>query len=235
MITYYDLDCNGKLKFSAFLRMVHIAADENAKELGVGFADLAPRGMTFVLQRFSAIAAALPPYAEAVEINTWPAAIERGTFIRKGEMRDKKSRKLMEWASLWLLFDLNERKILRPSALHVELTGLGDMGTTVTPEKIDLPAGWPEWGQPHHAYAHTVRRADVDTNMHMNNSIYGDLVTSAVLMPSDWAQFHINYLAETRLEDEIAVTSRVSGNEILIAGEANNRRSFTARVVYTNS
>jgi len=235
MISYYDLDCNGTLKFSAFLRMVHIAADINATELGVGFAQLAPLGMSFVLQRFSAhVYEALPAYGEEVQIRTWPASVERGTFIRKGKMLDKKGRKRLEWASLWLLFDLNERKILRPSALPVDFSamGLGDEGVSTTPEKIDIPADWPEWGQPHNAYTHTVRYADVDTNMHMNNAVYGDLVGNAA-NGSEWRAFHINYLAETRLNEKIAVTSRKGSNgEILIVGENENRRPFAARVVY---
>jgi len=244
MISYYDLDCNGTLKFSAFLRMVHIAADINATELGVGFAQLAPLGMSFVLQRFSAqVYEALPAYGEEVQIRTWPASIERGTFIRKGEMLDKKSRKRLEWASLWLLFDLNERKILRPAALPVDfaLMGLGDQGTTVVPEKVDIPADWLAWEQPHNAYTHTVRYAEVDTNKHVNNAVYGDWAANAAAHPSEeaafrWQAFHINYLAETRLNDEIAVTSRKGDNgDILIVGESGARRSFTARVVCTNS
>lgn len=238
-INYYDLDCHGKLKFSAFLRLVHIAADVNATALGVGFTDLMPRNMSFVLQRFSAKAARLPEYGEEVILRTWPAAIERGTFIRKGDIHDKKGQKQLEWASLWLLFDINERKILRPSVLPVELTGLGDMGVTTSPAKIEISNHWPEWGQPHSQHTHTVRFADVDTNKHMNNAIYGDLVNNAALpsppLTTDWTELHINYLNETRLDDKITVTARRNENEILIVGETTERKSFTARVVYTNS
>ena len=51
-ITYYDLDFRGQVKLSAILRMVHIAADVNAKELGIGFSVLHPLNISFVLQRF---------------------------------------------------------------------------------------------------------------------------------------------------------------------------------------
>jgi medium-chain acyl-[acyl-carrier-protein] hydrolase len=240
-ISYYDLDYRGRLKFSAFLRMVHIAADFNATELGVGFLQLMPLGMSFVLQRFSAKALRLPEYSEEVLIRTWPGAIERGTFIRKGDMLDKKSQKLIEWASLWLLFDIRERKILRPSVLPVELSGLGDLGVTTNPEKIIIPNDWPIWGQPFNQHTHTVRHADIDTNNHMNNAVYGDLVSNAAgggstsPATSGWTQFHINYLAETRLNDEIDITARKNENETLITGDVSGRRSFTAQVVYTNS
>jgi len=119
--------------------------------------------------------------------------------------------------------------------------GLGDQGTTVVPEKVDIPADWLAWEQPHNAYTHTVRYAEVDTNKHVNNAVYGDWAANAAAHPSEeaafrWQAFHINYLAETRLNDEIAVTSRKGDNgDILIVGESGARRSFTARVVCTNS
>ena len=72
-VTYYDLDCYGRLKLSAFLRMAHIAADINARELGAGFDDLAPRGMGFVLQRFGLTITRTPVYNETVGLRTWPA------------------------------------------------------------------------------------------------------------------------------------------------------------------
>jgi acyl-ACP thioesterase len=236
-ITYYDIDRNGRLKFSAFLRMVHIAADDNATELGVGYTQLAPLSMSFVLQRFSAAAVQLPAYGEEIEIYTWPSAIERGAFIRKGMMQNKKGRKLLEWVSLWLLFDLQNRKILRPSALPVSLTGEDDRTVHIKPEKIEIPTDWENWGAAYHTYSHPVRYADVDTNAHMNNAVYGDLAGNAAFTPDiatgAWEAFHINYLAEARLGDTLAITARRQENTCLLIGDNGNTRSFTAQVIYT--
>jgi acyl-CoA thioesterase FadM len=263
-ISYYDLDCRGHLKFSALLRMVHIAADENASTLDIGFAQMAPLGISFVLQRFSAVVVGgrLPLYGEEVDINTWPAAIERGLFIRKGDMRGKDGTKLMEWASLWLLFDLNARKILKPSALPIDgaLLLQGDMGVAVAPAKVEIPSDFAACGVVHSSHTHTVHFADVDTNMHMNNAVYGDVISNAAFslegvgvdpsrhaptMQADpgrhapWSRLDINYLAEAKPGDEIVVTARCVGSdvpsEILILGENVSgeqvRRGFAARVV----
>ena len=232
-ITYYDLDLHGKVKLSALLRMVHIAAEINANQLGVGFSVLHPMNMTFVLQRFELSIARMPEYDEVVTIRTWPASIARGTLIRKGDMYDAEGNKIMEWASLWLLFDIAARKILKPSALPVELPQMADNGVETNPQKIDLPA---DFGEAFNSYRHTVRYADADTNMHMNNSIYGDLIGNA-LFPSEssaeippWKHVQINYLAETRLGEEIDVTARREGDTFLIVGNAPGRTAFTACV-----
>jgi len=233
-ITYYDLDFRGKIKLSALLRMVHVAADTNAKSLGAGYDVLAPLGMTFVLQRFGVGIARMPAYNEDVTIRTWPSDISKGTFLRRGDMYDKNGIKIMEWASLWLLFDINSRRVLRPSALPVSLSGLGDEGVKIMPEKLTL---LDNFGRPFSHYSHTVSYRDVDTNMHMNNSIYGDLVGNAIFPESettiskpDWNQVQINYLAEIRLGEEVDVRASRDGDSYMVIGEAGGRTAFIARV-----
>jgi len=230
-ITYYDLDFREKIKLSALLRMVHIAADVNANELGIGFATLFPLNMSFVLQRFGLKIHRMPVYDEVVTIRTWPAEMARGTFIRNGDMYDKNGTKLMEWSSMWILFDLASRSILKPQALPMEVPTLTEIGVDVKPEKVKLQQDeMPVCSQ----HVHTVRYADVDTNMHMNNSIYGDLVGNAVFANEnvgEWKEVQINYLGEARLGEEITVTTHKDGDSFLVVGTAQGRVSFTARVV----
>jgi len=236
-ITYYDLDYRGKIRLSALLRMVHVAADVNAKSLGAGYDNLAPLGITFILQRFGVNIIRMPVYDENVTIRTWPSDISKGTFLRRGDMYDSNGIKIMEWASLWLLFDINNRRVLRPNALPVQLASLGSEGVTIMPDKVSLPEGW---GQPFSRYKHTVGYRDADTNMHMNNSIYGDLIGNAIfpaVMESDiatpkpdWKQVQINYLSEIRLGEEVEVSAYHEGNSYVVIGESNSRTAFIASV-----
>ena len=234
-ITYYDLDFRGKIKLSALLRMVHIAADVNANQLGIGFSVLHPLNISFILQRFSVSITRMPAYDEDVTIRTWPASIARGTFIRKGDMIDASGEKVMEWASLWILFDIAARKILKPSALPAAFESLGDLGVTTEPQKIDLPKDF-DFGKPISSYIHTVRYSEVDTNMHMNNSIYGDLVGNAMHLvqenahSQDWKSVHINYQGETRLDEQIDISNYKLNDSNLIIGQAPGRTSFTAKI-----
>jgi len=228
-ITYYDLDLLGRVKLSALLRMVHIAADANATELGIGFEKMSALNMSFILQRFGLTTARMPAYGETVTIRTWADSVARGTFIRKGDMFDENAKKIMEWASLWILFDIAERKILKPSALPVELPKCLDHGVQTTPEKIIMPENFSQKISEH---THIVRYADVDTNKHMNNSIYGDLIGNALYPASlNWREVQINYLAEARLADEIIVTSHREAEATFIAGQASSKISFIAKII----
>jgi acyl-ACP thioesterase len=241
-ITYYDLDYRGKLKLSALLRLVHIAAEENAITLGSGFMDLSPLNMSYIIQRFGADIARLPGYGEDVVIRTWPSAINSGVFVRKGDMRDASGVQIMNWESLWVLFNLETRKILKSSALPRQFSGVDMPGMTAKAGKIVLPDSW---GELFSNYAHTVRYNEVDTNRHMNNSVYGDLTGNALFirenpLAEDWAEVQINFLSETMLGDELEISCRY-GNAaddsqqtqnglFWIMGRKNNKNAFMATV-----
>ena len=232
-VNYYDLDLWGNIKLSALLRMVHIAADINANELGIGYQALSAENMSFVLQRFGLSIMRMPVYSENVTIRTWPANISRGTFIRQGDMYDAKGQKIMEWSSMWLLFDIAARKILRPSSLPVSIERALDQSITVQPEKINISH---EFGEPFFSFTHVVRYADVDTNMHMNNSVYGDLIGNAFFSAAqakqhtDWKHVQINFLSETLLGEEVGIFAYREDDMFLIVGETPGRMVFTARI-----
>jgi len=213
--------------------MVHIAADVNANDLGIGFEVLSAMNMSFVLQRFGLSIHRMPAYNENVIIRTWPDSVSRGTFLRKGDMHDDGGQKIMEWASLWILFDIGARKILKPTALPITLPTPSDLGVSILPEKIPLHT---DAINRFSNYIHTVHYAEVDTNMHMNNSIYGDLVGNALFSNPDlparnWREVQINYLAETRLGDEIEVNAYQESNTMLVVGSTPERVAFSAKII----
>ena len=233
-ISYYDLDMWGKLKLSALLRMAHIAADVNAASLGIGFNDLDRLSMTFVLQRIGFRFLRLPSYNDIVSIRTWPSEISKGTFLRRGDMKDANGQKLIEWASLWILFDLRERKILKPCKLPIEIPRLPDLGVDIMPIKIALPD---RIGEMYSTHTHTVRYSDTDTNIHMNNSVYGDLVGNAVFPHEekldtdlDFGEVQINYLSEARLGVKINIAATKHENDIYVVGDSESQRIFCAKL-----
>lgn len=230
-ITYYDLDFNAGMKLSSIIKMVHIAADVNANELGIGFRTLSPLNMSFVIQRFGLKVTQMPMYDDVVTVRTWPAEMARGTFIRKGDMYDKNCNKLMEWASLWILFDIESRKILKPSALPVAVPTITNIPVDISPNKVVLPPNIQNTSQ----HIHTVRYADVDTNMHMNNAIYGDVISNAAYNILDkaspkWQEIQINFLGETKFGDEIDVTAYENAGTFYVKGNANEQPSFLAQI-----
>jgi acyl-ACP thioesterase len=232
-VTYYDLDCYGRFKLSALLRAAHIAADVNANDLCIGYRDLMAHSMGFILQRFGVSASRLPEYDENVVISTWPASVEKGVFIRCGKIESERGEPLVEWTSLWVLFDGNARKILKPAALPVQLDCAGMRGIETVAEKIN-PAGT-DGGEFISEHIHTVSFSETDSNMHMNNTFYGDMTADAVYggsgeTPGEWKRAQINYLTEARAGEHIKIRCVKNNGIYTAAGEAAEKKVFTATV-----
>jgi len=230
-ITYYDLDARGRPKISALLRYAHIAADINANQIGAGYEILKKYSMGFVLQRFAFEAKRMPLYEENVIIRTWPGSVEKGIYLRHGNMLSDENENLLEWTSLWVLFDLNERKILRPSALPVSIEGLGALGVTAQPKKIETSG---DTGELISVHSHTVRYNELDTYGHMNNTHYGDMVENAVNHRGldgeafEWKRAQINYLSELRFGDEVEISCEKQNAALRISGAAGDKKIFSA-------
>ena len=116
-IGFYDLDANGDIKLTALIKHMNEVSWKQAEELGAGIDATFEIGLTFILQRMGVRILQLPMVNQQIKVRTWPAEMTRSAFKRNGEILDLAGNKLLEWESLWVLIDINERKIKRPNVL----------------------------------------------------------------------------------------------------------------------
>ena len=235
-IDFYDLDGRGDVKLTALLKHINLAAGVNAQEIGVGLDTTIPMGLAFVIQRFALRICKWPVYSQPVTLRTWPAEIAKGAFRRNGDMWDKEGNKLAEWTGLWMLIDIKERKVRRPKALPIELPAYGSMDVAVETQKLDIA----ESGELIASYTHVVRFSELDVNEHMNNAVYGDLIANvlniggkplnSLCKTPNWCEVQFNYIAETKVEEEVRVECRLLGNTLHITGMVEGRSVFAATV-----
>ena len=232
-INFYDLDWRGDVKLTALLKHINLAAGANAETIGVSMEVTFSMGLAFVLQRFAVRVFKWPTYRQTVTIRTWPAEITKGTFRRNGDMWDKDGNKLAEWTGLWVLIDTKERKVRRPKALPIELPAYGAMDVTVEAQKLDVP----EDAKFIASYRHVTRFSELDLNEHMNNAIYGDLITNALESSQSplshtpkWREVQFNYLSEIKVGEEVDVQCRRLGETFYITGMVKDQPMFAATV-----
>jgi acyl-ACP thioesterase len=232
-VNFYDLDAKGNVKLTALLKYINIASFDIAEVVGAGMKDTLKYGMVFVLQRFGMKINKLPKMDDILIIKTWPSESTRSAFIRQGEILDTSGNKMLEWESLWVLIDINERKIKRPSALPAEFPQYGNLGVEVRTERIKLP----EAGMLVASYTHIVRYSELDVNGHMNNAVYGDLVSNLLngeeLEGGQVVQF--NYINEAKLGDELLVeymllNSSAQDDGVYIVATCGEKTMFTVSV-----
>lgn len=234
-ITYNDIDANWDINLTAILKYMTEANWANGEELGIGVSQIPKTNLAFVTQRI-AIKILMPPVlGDKFLLRTWPAEARRTTFVRKGVFLDLAGNKLIEWESLWVLVDMNKRKIKRPSELKADIPLYGDLGVAIATERIQLPTL--ENVEQVLSYTHKVDFSDLDPYQHMSNIKYGDLLTNVYRRDENRSSFmkqgteiHFNYTNEGQIYDDILVSLYELENKILISGTTGAHAVFTAVV-----
>jgi len=233
IISFGDLDANGDIKLTALLKYISESAFFNAEDLGIGLEKTLPTGLVFLIQRFGMKINQLPEMGQNVTVRTWPGEIARSAFKRYGDIQDADGNRLIEWETLWVLVDINERKIKRPSAFPIEFPHYGKCDVTMESEKIKIP----EEAEAIASYNHLVRFSELDINMHMNNAIYGDLVANVLSLQDcpgvkEWQEVQFNYIHEAKLGDEVVVDACKRENDLYVLGTCGEKSIFSTRITY---
>lgn len=230
-IGFYDLDAFGAVKLTALLKYMNEASWQQAEELGCGIETTFEIGLAFIIQRMGVRILQLPTVNQQVIVRTWPAEMTRSAFKRNGEIVDTDGKKLVEWESLWVLIDINERKIKRPSAFPIEFPLAGKMGVTIEANKIVATDNQ----KPAATQTHTVQFSEMDLNHHMNNAIYGDLISNVLAnteLPkiNQWQAVQFNYLNEAKLNEVVTTNCAQAGNKLQINGNTSEKAVFIAEI-----
>ena len=222
-----DCDVFGRWKFSDILRHMQQAAEENAEELGCGRRDMVPNGICWVLYRLKVAFESLPKLDDEVTITTWPSGLNGLFFLRKFRFEDANGVLIGEGVTTWVLFSLERRRVMRPSALPVPVPEIKDREVSMRePAGLDVSAV--ETVDTRRIYF-----SDLDMNGHMNNARYADWSLDLVDDMQRGARgLQINFIAEGRLGDEVTLAKKVfDDGHIIIEGKRNARTMFEAEII----
>lgn len=196
-ITSYQTDMNARIRPSALLEIMQEMAGAHAELLGIGRSMLLNQNLVWVLTRVEVQMARYPRFGETITVETFPMPNRRWFFPRYFIFRDENGEQLGCAGSLWVLLDVNERRMSRPDpVLH-----LMPDNSDLTPP-LGLPATVSE-------VAGTILRnsrlpvyTDLDMNGHVNNTRYLDWCCNALgvetLRKYELAAFALNYNQEIR-------------------------------------
>ena len=161
----------------------------------------------------------------------------RVAYPRATVAYDENGNVLFRTMALWVLMDTENRGMILPGKSGVEVEGILQGGELPTPGA--LPAG--AFSQ---CLYRTVGYAELDRNLHMNNTRYLDWVDD--LLPSQFHKEHpataitICYLAETLEGQELALRWQLSEDGLLSVDTYREKdemtgaqeRVFAARIQY---
>lgn len=231
------LDRYGRLKPSVMLYFAQEAATGHCDILQLDYETLAKKRLFWAIVRTRLQVERTPVEGEVLTVKTWPMPTTRSAFPRATEACDAEGKTVFRCLSLWVLMNMDTRKMVLPQQSDIALEGVVQ-GTELVPPCSVLPRDW------ENMTCRIVGYTELDRNGHVNNTRYIDWVSD--LLDSDFHKDHtlkeltICYQAETRQGDQIGLRWQIADGPVLnvdaYRGRTDDRqteqRVFTARVEF---
>lgn len=231
------VDRYGRMKPSAILYLAQEMGGRHSALMSLDYDSLARRNLFWAVTRHRVQVTRLPALGEKVRVETWPLPTTRAAFPRSVVAYDAQGNELFRCITLWVLMDLDTRKMIVPGKSGIMVVG------TIRGNELPAPAGLipkPLGTQS----LRTVAFTDLDRNGHMNNTRCMDWI--ADLLPSRFHERHsvtdftVCYLAEAREQQELRLNWNLADGCTLqvdaSTGEGEDaHRVFSAKLFFENN
>lgn len=202
----------------------------HAEEIGVGYQDTLNHNLAWVVmyEQFEVVSR-LPKFGETVIVKTWPKERGRLECLREYEICDENNNLMIKGISNWVLINIGKRTLSRGSEIKFN----GEyLDKTNYPEKQKRKLDLNDEGIDY-SYSYKVLLSDIDTNHHMNNSKYLDIIHNMQDMDSYklWDKVEIAFIHEAKINDIINVKRFKDDNKDCYKGYVNDVACFEA-IVY---
>lgn len=230
-VPVYDVGPDNCMKLGAVLRHVQETSEQHVELLHIGYEELLEKtGLVFFLICNRMRIFRLPSHREEIEVRTHPRGRGGVRFYRDYKFYDESGELLIDAMQVSVLADAATHRVRRPQAF-VDLGIFPDV--PVDPSKKMVRAATPE-NLPF-VGERPVYRSDLDSNGHMNNAVYADIILDFLpeLTGEPICGLQIDYLAETAPGDMLRMFAHREGKETLMRGENSKGLSFEARVQFS--
>ena len=206
-INSHDTDANGIVRASAMLRYHQETANLQLDNCHPTPKELLDAGLAFILSRVTMTLKSPVRSFETIEVDTWGCPSHGATYNRCGQIF-RGSELIAEVSSVWGLLSAADKRILRVGEVEM---GFG------TEEAIDigLPTRFriPRELELHELGKRTVTYGDIDTNIHMNNTNYPDMLCGFLptMQGIRVSEMSLNFVGEAHLGETITVMGTSEG------------------------
>lgn len=228
VLRYRDVDMYGRWKPESIFILMQEVSDRHAAALQGDRTVLVDLGIVWVLSRMHVQMSRYPGVMETVEMTTWPGEGNRFMFSRHYLFKDKEGKELGRATSIWLLLDINTRKLVPAAQLPVALPDTADIPAPLSmPKKLMAPEG------PMETLAYRARYEDYDVNAHVNNTRYAawfsDLSDIEYHAGHVLADFQVNYNQEIRPGARVSLDYAHQGEVLYCQGSEGKTQYFQAQ------
>ena len=210
VITYGEVDTHLILRLDSLFELLQYAAVMHSENVGAGTRILLERGNTWVLGKIEIEILKLPALGEKIDLITW--SLGANGFVAT---RDFEIPKVAKATSIWYFIDIKRK---RPLKIPQEIISKYN--------SLDLFPNFPDLKNKKFCFEHqdffscniTLRYSDFDSNGHVNNTVYFNLLQTALFMNYKFvpplAYISCHFIREITFDVEsVDVDIYESGNE----------------------
>lgn len=222
-----DCDLNGRMMPGAFLRMAQQISTDHCEAIGMNREFYEKNQAVFLMVKMAMQWQRVPEYGEVLTLTTMPESAKKITYKRATVVQDQYGQQIGLLDSRWVLVDMNTHRIIRRAPQAFAQLPFDE----AVPFSLDM-------SMPKVKQTVTVGRAKAqytycDTNHHLNNSRYADIVCDALpleqLQQRPVMQMTISYHNEIPIGQEFTVErAELDPNTWYIVGGSEGTRFFEA-------
>jgi len=195
-LSYADINAFGRWRPAAILTAMQELATTHGETLGVGRGALFTHGLVWAMARTELRMEAYPTVHEEIILRTWTGKLARFFFPRHFSFSRADGTPLGSATSLWVLVDVNERRMVAPS----RLPALPPTDDAPPPFPVSVLPPPPLAAEPTRS-TRAVVFGDLDLNHHVNNCRYADYLCD--LYGFDFHETHVLERFEIRYNQEV--------------------------------
>ena len=220
-----DCDLNNRWRPSAILETMQDAAGAHSLLLGCGREDLIKNNIVWVLARCELLMERYPACGEQITVHTFPTPTRIYFFPRYYIFTDSRGEPVGKAGSLWLLLDINTRRMLPPGEYARLIPENKDLSVPMNlPATVSNLQGDEFVSEYHPVYT------DLDVNGHVNNTRYADWLCNALgtdlMRRYEPDRMIFNYNHEVLPDHTVSLHRILSGTEYRLSGRVNGASAF---------
>lgn len=231
-IRTYDASFNRLASPVSILGFLEEVATNHAQSIGLGYIDSKKEGYYWILRSSKFELTRLPELNEEITVFTWPSGLKGLKALRRFSIFVGEE-EIGFGYHCWLMMSIERKKpiIANNFTKVMEEMPIKDEDLFKL-EKIRISE------ELQFSYKKVIMPRDIDWNMHVNNVRYADIVYNAipieVLKESKILSFHIDYLKECKLNDELDIFYKKDNFEVYVEGKKDSVSMFKTIIKLSN-
>jgi len=228
-IVFSDFDAVGRIRMSSLMRITSVMAMEDYADRGCPWAGLVDRGLMFLVAGVHIKVHGDFFENQLVTVGTYEKGVKGAACLRDYFIADENGKHVASAASSWIVCDLENRRILRPTTDRLpwqmqenpRIIDCEDYARISMPADLEFKA------------KREVRYSDIDVNGHVNNSIYGDIASDYLdpdIFEKGYTDIVITYHKESSLGDTLSIYTKREEGRAVVRAQASGRLCFDLEI-----